>query len=71
MWNLAEGIIKETEERVTKSVLLDAGRWTNLIFKRVKEQNLDLTEDNIRNIGKQENVPDQFIDFAVASLVTV
>ena len=67
MWSLAEGIIRDTTERV----LSDASRWTNLILKRVRAKNLKLTEDNIRNIGKQENVPDQFIDHAVAALVIV
>ena len=74
MWSIAEGIIKETEERVrqeiTASVLGAAGRWTGLIFKRIREQNLELTEDNIRNIGKQENIPDLFIDQMIATLKT-
>ena len=74
MWNLAEGIVKETEERVrqeiTASVLSAAGHWAGLIFKRIKEQNLDLDEDNIRNIGKQENIPELFTDQMIATLKT-
>ena len=61
--NLAEGIEKENERRVRS----EDARWLGLILRGLKGR--DLTEDNIRDVGKHEKIPREFIDQLIANLV--